>query len=425
MALVLGCIADDFTGATDLANTLVLEGMRTIQVIGVPDGPAPEGVDAIVVALKSRTEPVAKAVADSRAALAWLRQSGATRFFFKYCSTFDSTKQGNIGPVAEALLADLGDSFTIACPAFPENERTVYQGHLFVGHQLLSDSPLRHHPLTPMTDGNLVRFLRHQTEGEVGLVPYRTVEHGASAIRSEFEALRQQGIRVAIVDAITEWHLRSIGEAGADLPLITGGSGVALGLPDAYRDAGLLEVGLIADDLPSIAGLSAVVSGSCSPATLGQIEVFERSRPVFRVDPFDLAKGRDMAAEALTWAEGKLEDGPVLVAASAPPDTVAAVQQELGREAAGAMVEQALAAVARGLVGLGVRRLVVAGGETSGAVVETLGIRGLRIGPQIDPGVPATVTLPGTGGAPELALALKSGNFGKPEFFQKAFKVMP
>lgn len=425
MALVLGCIADDFTGATDLANTLVQEGMRTIQAIGIPDGPPPADVDAIVVALKSRTIPPADAVAQSRAALAWLRQAGATRFFFKYCSTFDSTETGNIGPVAEALLADLDSRFTIACPAFPENERTVYHGHLFVGQQLLSDSPMRHHPLTPMTDGNLVRFLGRQTEGTVGLVPFRTVDHGAGAIQAECEQLRGQGVRIAVVDALSEWHLRCIGEALADLPLITGGSGVALGLPDAYRDAGLLDPGLLADDLPPIAGGEAVICGSCSPATLGQIDVFARSGPVFRVDPFALAEGRDVAAEALRWAADRLDDGPVLIAASAPPDQVATVQTRLGRDEAGAMIEQALASVARGLVDKGVRRLVVAGGETSGAAVAALGIKGLRIGPQIDPGVPATVALSGRDDVPDLAMALKSGNFGKPEFFTKAFQVMP
>ena len=419
--ILLGCIADDMTGATDLANTLVREGMRTVQMIGVPPpGIAVPDSDAVVVALKSRTIPAAEAIEQSLAALAWLRPAGARQYFFKYCSTFDSTDQGNIGPVADALLAALDAGFTIACPAFPENGRTIFQGHLFVGRQLLSESGMRHHPLTPMTDSDLVRVLGRQTKAKVDLVPYATVRQGPAAIDAAFAALSAAGARHAIVDAVEDQQLRDIGTAAANLALVTGGSGIAIGLPENFRRKGLLGPAAGADALPAIRGTAAVLSGSASTATLGQVEAFRAARPAFRLDPLALARGEDQAAAAVAWARPLLAGGPVLIYASAPPAEVAAAQAALGRERAGALIEAALAAVARGLVEAGVRRLVVAGGETAGAVVQALGVRALRIGPQIDPGVPATVSLDER----PLALALKSGNFGGVDFFAKAIGLL-
>lgn len=424
MPPILGCVADDFTGATDLANMLVRGGMRTVQLIGVP-GPAAAvpDVDAVVVALKSRTTPAADAVAQSVAALDWLRAAGCRRFFFKYCSTFDSTDDGNIGPVADALLERLGANFSIACPAFPETGRTIFKGHLFVGDVLLSDSPMRHHPLTPMTDSNLVAVLGRQTTRKVGLVQYRDVAAGADAIRARFAALRADGCGYAVVDAVGDDQLHVIGEAIADFELVTGGSGVALGLPEAYRRRGLLgAAGAAADAVPAISGRAAVLAGSCSAATLGQVAEWEKSRPSYAIDPFRLAGGDDVVGEALAFARARLADGPVLVYASAAPEAVKAVQAKLGRAEAGELVERAMAAIATALVEQdGVRRLVVAGGETSGAVVSALGVTGLRIGAQIAPGVPGTITL----GDRPLALALKSGNFGGPDFFAKALAAMP
>lgn len=416
---LLGCIADDFTGATDLANTLVRQGMRTVQWIGVPGpGDPVPAVDAIVVALKSRTCPVAQAVADSRRALAWLGEAGAQQFFFKYCSTFDSTPEGNIGPVLEALQADLGTDFSIACPAFPENGRTIYQGYLFVGEQLLSESSMRHHPLTPMTDAHLPRVLGAQTRRPVGLVKLATVSAGAAAVVERFQDLRNQGVGCAIVDAVNDADLWTIGEACADLSLISGGSGVALGLPENFRRQGRLAATQEADQLEVPAGKAAVLAGSCSAATLEQIRVMAQTHPARCIDP--LAESATTVAEALAWADEHLAQGPVLLYASQPPEAVAAIQSQLGREAAGARVEGIMADLARGLVAAGVRRLVVAGGETSGAVVQALAIPGLRIGPQIDPGVPWTTTL----GDIPLALALKSGNFGATDFFLKAFRQL-
>lgn len=423
MAPILGCVADDFTGATDLANNLVRGGMRTVQLIGVP-GPETEvpDVDAIVVALKSRTNPAAEAVDMSVAALDWLKAAGCRRFLFKYCSTFDSTDAGNIGPVADALLDRLGADFTIACPAFPETGRTIFKGHLFVGDQLLSDTHMRHHPLTPMTDSNLVAVLGRQTARKVGLIQHRDIQDGVEAVRTRMDALQAEGCGYAILDSVDDAQLHTAGEALADLDLITGGSGIAIGLPEAYRRRGMLASTPGADAVPAVPGRAAVVAGSCSAVTLGQIAEWEKTRPSFNVDPLKLADGEDVVAEALVFARARIDDGPVLIYASAPPETVKAIQERLGRAEAGEMVEGAMARIAKALVDEdGVRRLVVAGGETSGAVVSALGVTGLHIGGQIDPGVPGTVTL---GTAEPIALALKSGNFGATDFFEKALKEM-
>lgn len=418
---LLGCIADDFTGATDLASMLVRNGMRTVQVIGVPSaGDTISDVDAIVVALKSRTIPAADAVAQSLAALAWLQKAGCRQFFFKYCSTFDSTDAGNIGPVAEALVAALDCGFAIACPAFPANARTVYQGHLFVGAALLNESGMQDHPLTPMRDANLVRVLSHQTEGTVGLVPFPTVAAGSGPIRDALTRLREQGRRFAIVDAIADDHLLSIGAAVANHALVTGGSGVAMGLPANFRTLGLLSREN-ATALPAVSGSAAVLAGSCSRATLLQIATVRDYLPTLELDALATPDADVLARQALDWAKPKLGGAPVVIAASAPPDKVAALQAKLGRDAAGALVEQAMATIAKGLVGSGVRRMVVAGGETSGAVVSALGITRLRIGAEIDPGVPWTLA---RGAGPSLLLALKSGNFGGPQFFRKAFDLV-
>ncbi len=420
--MLLGCIADDFTGATDLAAMLVRGGMRTVQLIGVPGAsdPVPDA-DAVVVALKSRTAPVRQAVSESLAAMEWLRANGCRQFFFKYCSTFDSTDEGNIGPVADALLAALDGGFALACPAFPANARSVYQGHLFVGSVLLNESGMENHPLTPMKDANLVRVLSRQTDGTVGLVPFATVDQGAQAIRKAMTQLKEQGRRYAIVDAVSNEHLLAIGEAAAGHALITGGSGVAMGLPENFRQAGLLTTQGDPGALPDAPGHAAVLAGSCSRATLFQIANARAHVPTLELDALATPDAEVLAAQALAWMDGKLGATPVVIAASSTPDKVAALQERLGRDAAGEMIERAMAAIAEGLVAKGVRRLVVAGGETSGAVVARLGVKSLRIGPEIDPGVPWTYA-EGTG-APML-LALKSGNFGAPDFFLKSFQVL-
>jgi uncharacterized protein YgbK (DUF1537 family) len=420
--MLLGAIADDFTGATDLCSMLVRGGMRTVQLTGLPrpNDPAPDA-DAVVVALKSRTAPVRQAIDESLAALAWLRAAGCRQFFFKYCSTFDSTDAGNIGPVADALVAALDCGFALACPAFPANARSVYQGYLFVGGTLLNESGMEHHPLTPMTDANLVRVLARQTDGTVGLVPYAVVEQGADAIRQAMTALKEQGNRFAIVDAVSDAHLLAIGEAAERHALITGGSGVAMGLPANFVRAGLLPERGDAASLPAVSGHAAVLAGSCSRATLAQLGEAREHVPVLQLDPLGQPDTARMVANAREWMTGRLGATPIVIAASAPPDKVLALQQRLGRDGAGALIEQTLAHIAEDLVARGVRRLVVAGGETAGAVVSRLGVRSLQIGAEIDPGVPWTYA---EGGAVPLLLALKSGNFGARDFFVKAFEVL-
>jgi len=414
MGILLGCIADDFTGATDLANNLVRGGMRTVQAIGVPADAPPQGVDAVVVALKSRTIPAHDAVRQSLDALRWLQQHGAQQIYFKYCSTFDSTAQGNIGPVTEALLDALGATFTIATPAFPDNGRTVFRGYLFVGDVLLNESGMQHHPLTPMTDANLVRVLQSQCKRKVGLVDYRVVARGADAIRVRFDELQREGVAVAIVDAVSNDDLHRLGPALKDMPLVTAGSGVAIGLPANFG----ITPSNAASQLPRATGRRAIVSGSCSTATNRQVRAFiDDGGAAFRVDPLRLD---EVVIAALGWASAQSGDAPVLVYSTAAPDDVKATQAKLGVQGAGEKLEQALAAIARGLVERGVRQLVVAGGETSGACVQALGVTQLRIGPQIDPGVPwCHATAPAAPGG--VHLALKSGNFGSEDFFTKAF----
>jgi len=417
---LLGCIADDFTGATDLANMLVRGGMRTVQSIGIPSAEVAAGLDpdAVVIALKSRTTPVGEAVAESLAALQWLREQGCEQIFFKYCSTFDSTAAGNIGQVSEALLKALGSDFTLACPAFPENGRTIFRGHLFVQDQLLNESGMQHHPLTPMTDANLVRVLQAQTTLPVGLLRYDSVAQGVDAVRAKIAELRGKGVAMAVADALSDADLYTLGAACADLPLLTGGSGLALGLPENFRRAGKLR-DLDAASLPSVAGGEVVLAGSASAATNAQVDAWlEAERPALRIDPLALAAGEPVVAQALAFVQA--QQGTVLIYATSTPEQVKAVQRQLGVERAGALVENALGEIARGLRDNGVRRFVVAGGETSGAVVKALGVRLLQIGAQIDPGVPATVS---SGGEP-LALALKSGNFGGRDFFSKALRQL-
>ncbi len=425
--IFLGCIADDFTGATDLANNLVRAGMRVVQTIGVPDGPL-EGnlaVDAVVVALKSRTMAPADAIAQSLAALAWLQGQGAQQIYFKYCSTFDSTPQGNIGPVTEALMGALKTDFTIATPAFPDNQRSVFKGHLFVGDTLLSESGMQSHPLTPMRDPNLVRVLQAQCRRKVGLIDYRVVVQGEAAIRARIAQLRGEGVGLAVVDALSNDDLLRLGPALKDLPLVTAGSGVAIGLPANFGIAPSVQ----ASALPAPRGLQAVVSGSCSLATNRQVQAFIKAgHPALGMDPLQIAEkeaaGVDVVAEALAWAEPLIQNGPVLVYSTADASAVKSVQGRLGVQEAGAMVERAIAAIARGLVERGVRQLIVAGGETSGACVQALNIGQMKIGQQIAPGVPWCHALSDAAGASGLHLALKSGNFGGDDFFTQAFTVL-
>ena len=425
--VTLGVIADDFTGATDVASMLVRAGLRTLQLLGVPVAVTPEvaqelaQADAVVVALKSRTTPAADAVADSLAALRWLQVAGARQFYFKVCSTFDSTPAGNIGPVAEALLTALagpGQGQGLVCPAFPENGRTVFRGHLFVGDELLSDSGMRQHPLTPMTDANLVRVMQAQCNGRVGLLRHDTVARGPEAIAARLAALQAEGCRWAVADALDNADLQRLAEAAAHLPLWVAGSGLALGLPAVLAARGWVQLDAAAAQLHRLSGRSAVLAGSCSLATQAQVAHWiAAGRPAWPIDPAAVARGEPVAKQALAWA-ARQTDTPLFYATT-DAATLAATQAALGVSRAGALVEQLLAQIAQGLVLAGSQRLVVAGGESSGAVVQALGVHSLRIGAAICPGVPWTQAVRAAG-QPALQLALKSGNFGGPDFFNQA-----
>ncbi len=421
--MFLGCIADDLTGATDLALMLTSEGLRTVLATVVPPADTDVAhVDAIVIALKSRSIPADAAVAASIDAARGLRALGAERFFFKYCSTFDSTDAGNIGPVAEALLEFVGGGVTIACPAFPRMGRTVYMGHLFVNDALLNESGMKDHPLNPMRDSDLRRVLARQTATTIGSVLFDDVNAGVERISAALVREGKANRQICIIDAITDQNLRDIGTATAELPLITGGSGIAIGLPAAYASLGL--VGVLSTPpsmLAAPAGREAILSGSCSQATCQQIEIAESAGiPVFKINVSQLPDGGETLSAICQWAEQQPRTAPILVYSSANSNAVAEIQARVGREAASRMVEELLAATAVGLRERGFSRFIIAGGETSGAVIEALGATTLCIGPEIDPGVPWTRATVG----PSVALALKSGNFGSPDFFLKAWKLL-
>jgi uncharacterized protein YgbK (DUF1537 family) len=422
--LSLGCIADDYTGASDLANTLTRAGLRTVQTIGVPsDDLALPEVDAVVVSLKSRSIEASLAVTRSRAAEKWLRGRGARHILFKICSTFDSTDAGNIGPVMDALRADSADSIVLVTPAFPETGRTVYQGNLFVGAVPLNESPLKDHPLNPMHDSNLVRVLARQSKTKVGLVDLATLTRGAEAVRARLKDLAAKGFGAAIADAVFDRDLETIGQVALDHRLSVGASGIGLGLARALVAAG--EAKASAESATAeiaVGGPAACLAGSCSQATLQQIASAEKVMPVLHLDPDRVVAGKDEAQRALGWAKDRLGEGPVLIASSSTPDEVAALQSRHGRDAAGHAIEQAMADIADGLVQSSVRRLVVAGGETSGAVVDRLRIPGFLVGAEIAAGVPVLRAVGAQNGG--MLLALKSGNFGGPEFFSDALALM-
>ncbi len=412
--MLLGCIGDDFTGSSDLGNTLTRGGMRCVQYVGVPDAPAGREVEAGIVALKSRSISADDAVRLSLAALDWLRAQGCRQFLFKYCSTFNSTPEGNIGPVAEALADALDARKVMVCPAFPATGRSVYQGHLFVGDRLLSESGMESHPLTPMTDPDLRRWLARQVRGSVGHVAAATVLDGVDAVCARLAAEDAAGHRLVVADAIRDEDLVTLGRAAEGLPLVTGGSGIALGLPAVFREAGLLSGA--AGQWAGQDGPAAVLSGSCSRATRAQVARHAEAHPAREVSADAVMAGDVVAQDLSDWVLG--QQGMPLIYTSADPDTVRAAQDRHGREAVATAIENLFADTARALVSGGITRLVTAGGETSGAVVEGLQIERLEIGPEIDPGVPVMRA------RSDLVLALKSGNFGAPDFFEKALDLM-
>jgi len=421
VTLALGCVADDYTGASDLANTLTRGGLRTVQTIGVPsDDLALPEVDAVVVSLKSRSIEAGLAVERSRASEKWLRGRGAKHVLFKICSTFDSTDAGNIGPVMDALRSDCGEKIVLVTPAFPETGRTVYQGNLFVGSVPLNESPLKDHPLNPMHDSNLVRVMARQSRTRIGLVDLAVVTRGPDAVRARLAELASQGTGAAIIDAVFDADLETIGQVALDHRLSVGASGIGLGLAHALAASRRSPANATAD--APIGGPAACLAGSCSQATLRQVANAERAMPVLHLDPEQIMAGSGEARRAIAWAKDRLAEGPILIASSSAPEEVTALQSRHGRNAAGHAIEQAMADIAEALVQQGVRRLIVAGGETSGAVVDRLKIPAFLVGAEIAAGVPVLRAV--GAGAGEMLLALKSGNFGGPEFFSDALKLM-
>ena len=406
----LGCIGDDFTGSSDLANTLAKGGMRTVQYTGVPSISSDPAVEAGVIALKSRSINSSQAVAQSLAALEWLRAQGCTQFFFKYCSTFDSTAKGNIGPVTDALAEALDAHKVIVCPAFPTTGRSIYQGHLFVNDTLLSESGMQQHPLNPMTDPDIRRWLALQTKYTVGHVPAKDVFAGASAIMAGLDAAHATGHRHIVVDAIRDADLLEIGKAAATLPLITGGSGVALGLPANHGCSGKQT------QWRGQAGKIVALAGSCSNATREQVALHSKTNPSFEITAADVINGKLTAQHITDFLI--TEEGIPIAYSSADPLDVKAAQAEFGTETTATAIEGLFAETARLIVSKGITKILTAGGETSGAVVKGLKLQSLEIGPEIDPGIPALRA------SDTLTIALKSGNFGSPDYFVKAADVL-
>ncbi|MDB2468997.1 four-carbon acid sugar kinase family protein [Alphaproteobacteria bacterium] len=412
--MLLGCIGDDFTGSSDLANTLAKAGMAVVQYSGVPSVPADASVEAGVIALKSRSIPAAEAIKQSLAALKWLQNQGCKQFFFKYCSTFDSTDDGNIGPVAEALASALVADEVIVCPAFPRTGRTVFQGHLFVKDQLLSDSPMKDHPLTPMCNPDLRNVLSRQSCGVVGHVPMAIVAEGSDAIRDALAAEARHGRNLIVVDAIHDDDLIAIGAAARDLVLITGGSGVAMGLPANFVKTGQILAKKL--DWQGQAGRCAILSGSCSEVTRNQIATHAKTGAQHEIDVAGVMRGEVEIDGLLSWFLA--QDGLPILYSSASPTEVQHVQAEFGMQAIADRLDNLFGDLAIALVAAGVERLIVAGGETAGAVVGALRLNALSMGPEIDPGVPAMRV------GSNLTIALKSGNFGTDNFFEKAATIL-
>lgn len=408
--MILGCIGDDFTGSSDLANTLARQGMFATQYSGIPGFDADPKVEAGIVSLKSRTIAAEDAVDQSLRALKWLQRQGCEQFLFKYCSTFDSTPKGNIGQVANALADELNTDTVVVCPAFPGTGRSIYQGHLFVNDTLLNESGMENHPLTPMIDADLRRWLSRQSDTKVGHIPIADVMSGESAIKSAFEKQKQLGHRLIVVDALNDEHLMTIGRASRHLRLITGGSGIALALPDNFKQQGKIEGKQTA--WSGEKGCCVALSGSCSLTTRSQINLHKEDNPTMQIKPADIIDCKTTPQNVCQWA--LTQSGTPLIYSSSDPDNVKKVQNQYGTEIASGALESFFANLAVRLVANGLQKLVVAGGETSGAVVEALAIESMQIGPEIDPGVPALRA------SDKLVLALKSGNFGASDFFSRA-----
>ncbi|TDQ59381.1 uncharacterized protein YgbK (DUF1537 family) [Mesocricetibacter intestinalis] len=407
----LGVIADDFTGASDIAGFLSENGLQTIQINGVPLQPLPNPADALVISLKSRSNPPREAVEQSLQALRWLQKNGCNRFYFKYCSTFDSSAEGNIGPVTDALLDALQQDFTVICPALPINGRTVFNGYLFVGNLLLNESGMQNHPITPMKDASLLRLMDAQAQGKTGLVAYPEVICGTESIKTCFARLKAEGYRYAVVDATENSQLALLAEAVKDFPLVTGGSGLAAYIARSYDRQ--------AQNLPALIpapGKTVILSGSCSLMTNQQVNYYKALAPSLALDAEQALHNPDYGDELYRWVLAHAEHKPApMIYATVEVAALKQIQQRFGVAQISRAIEEVFACLAVKLKAAGFTNFIVAGGETSSIVVQRLGLSAFYIGKQIAPGVPWLKTLD----AP-VFLALKSGNFGTKDFFEVA-----
>ena len=420
----LGIIGDDFTGSSDIANNLKKSGMQVSMYAGVPnllpEETKKEQTDAAVIALKTRTIPIEDAIRESLKALSWLKDCGCEQFIFKYCSTFDSTKEGNIGPVTDAIMEKLNTNFTIACPSFPDAGRTVYFGHMFVNGKPLNESGMENHPLTPMTDHNLVRWLGHQTKNNVGLVDSQTISEGENSVKKKIENLKKNGYKYAIIDTIKNDDFDIICNAVKNLPLLTGGSGIALGLPKIYKDRGLLSASSF--QIPENNSNAIILSGSCSVTTINQINIYKENNPSFYISPDEVINDKDLIEKVLSWIKDNETQSP-LVYSSSDIKSVSEKQKQYGQELLANKIEKFFELLSKRLVKDNFGTFISAGGETSGAVIKGLGIQELKIGKEISHGVPALWSPESNGNKP-VFVTLKSGNFGQDDFFTRALKAL-
>ncbi|OTA15047.1 type III effector HopAN1 [Xenorhabdus vietnamensis] len=421
MTIKLGVIADDFTGATDIASSMVQNGWQVALLLVVPNEKTfiPHDVDAIVISLKIRACSADEAIEQSLKSCLWLRhKAGCQQLFFKYCSTFDSTLKGNIGPVIDALMDKFQADISLICPALPVNGRTVVHGHLFVNGQLLDESGMQYHPVTPMKDANLLRLIEQQSKGRAGLVNLDCVRQGKQAIRHHLESLRQHGIRYAIIDAMMMEDLLSIAQSVSDMILVTGGSGLGAALAD-YHTRQTLATSAIRDIPPAKGRKVAILSGSCSAITNQQVIEYKKIAPAMALNVKECINNLEYASLLSEWIVQQSIDGlaPMLYATQ-PPEILSLIQQQYGTIKSSHAVEQVFAEVVRKLRQYGFNTFVVAGGETSAQVVQSLGIHQLSIGAPIAPGVPWVYDL-----YTDCWLALKSGNFGEVDFFRSALEM--
>ena len=422
--MILGIIGDDFTGSSDIANNLKKSGMQVSMYAGTPSlSPAEakkEHIDAAVIALKTRTASINQAVLESLEALKWLKDSGCKQFIFKYCSTFDSTKIGNIGPITDAIMKELDTDFTIACPSFPDAGRTVYYGHMFVNGKPLNESGMENHPLTPMTDHNLVRWFDYQTKGNVGLINYKDISKGSISVKEKITSLKKEGYKYAIVDTNNNDDFDIICNGIKDLPFLTGGSGIALGLPKIYKDKGVLSA--INFDIPKNNSNAVILSGSCSIATINQVNIYKKNNPSYYISPDDVMKNKDLVEDVFLWIKENEKLSPVIYSSS-DPSLVSDKQKEFGLDVLANKIEEFFEMLSRKLVRDNFGKFISAGGETSGAIIKGLGVQELKIGKEISHGVPALWS-PESNGQKPIGITLKSGNFGQDDFFARALKAL-